>query len=95
MQFLSGFAVFSPALLDLLYYMRLKYECRHHAVPTGFYSTYEELKHDFASFYIQNFVCFYSTYEELKRHRVQPPFTMLTSFYSTYEELKPDTICSI
>ena len=24
--------------------MRLKYECRHHAVSTGFYSTYKELK---------------------------------------------------
>jgi len=44
MQFPSGFAVFSPALLDFLYYMRLKYECRRHAMPTGFYSTYEELK---------------------------------------------------
>ncbi len=67
MQFLSGFAVFSPALLDLLYYMRLKYECRHHAVPTGFYSTYEELKPDNVRKIEKTIVGFYSTYEELKR----------------------------
>ena len=66
MQFLSGFAVFSPALLDLLYYMRLKYECRHHAVPTGFYSTYEELKRDGVDDQEEIIQGFYSTYEELK-----------------------------
>ena len=55
---------------------------------TGFYSTYEELKHVREGKTLPNTSSFYSTYEELKLALPLELNWGPESFYSTYEELK-------